>query len=106
LIIMPAKKKGPSMRENQQRKLTMQKIAKGGPQLSGVKKPAPATPSAGRRINPKAAKPKLLSLLLSLLPLVGVVGTFSGVLAIRKLLSQKLTDKRLQSLHLELAVLL
>jgi hypothetical protein len=55
---MPAKKKGPSMRENQQRKLTMQKIAKGGPQLSGVKKPAPATPSAGRRINPKAAKPK------------------------------------------------
>jgi hypothetical protein len=27
---MPAKKKGPSMRENQQRKLTMQKIAKGG----------------------------------------------------------------------------
>jgi hypothetical protein len=56
--IMPAKKKGPSMRENQQRKLTMQKIAKGGPQLSGVKKPAPATPSAGRRINPKAAKPK------------------------------------------------
>ena len=55
---MPAKKKGPSMRENQQRKLTMQKIAKGGKQLSGVKKPAPATPSAGRRINPKAAKPK------------------------------------------------
>jgi hypothetical protein len=36
---MPAKKKGPSMRENQQRKLTMQKIAKGGPQKSGVKKP-------------------------------------------------------------------
>jgi hypothetical protein len=55
---MAPKKKGPSMRENQQRKLTMQKIAKGGPQLSGVKKPAPATPSAGRRINPKAAKPK------------------------------------------------
>jgi hypothetical protein len=55
---MPAKKKGPSMRENQQRKLTMQKIAKGGKQLSGVKKPAPATPSAGRRTNPKAAKPK------------------------------------------------
>jgi hypothetical protein len=52
---MAAKKKGPSMRENQQRKLTMQKIAKGGPQLSGVKKPAP---SAGRRTNPKAAKPK------------------------------------------------
>jgi hypothetical protein len=41
---MAAKKKGPSMRENQQRKLTMQKIAKGGKQLSGVKKPAPATP--------------------------------------------------------------
>jgi hypothetical protein len=55
---MAPKKKGPSMRENQQRKLTMQKIAKGGPQLSGVKKPAPATPSAGRRTNPKAAKPK------------------------------------------------
>ena len=36
---MPAKKKGPSMRENQRRKLTMQKIAKGGPQKSGVKKP-------------------------------------------------------------------
>ena len=36
---MAAKKKGPSMRQNQQRKLTMQKIAKGGPQLSGVKKP-------------------------------------------------------------------
>jgi hypothetical protein len=52
---MAAKKKGPSMRENQQRKMTMQKIAKGGPQLSGVKKPAP---SAGRRTNPKAAKPK------------------------------------------------
>ena len=43
---MAAKKKGPSMRENQQRKLTMQKIAKGGPQLSGVKKPAPAKPAA------------------------------------------------------------
>jgi hypothetical protein len=53
---MPAKKKGPSMRENQQRKLTMQKIAKGGKQLSGVKKPAPAAPSAGRRTNPKAAE--------------------------------------------------
>jgi hypothetical protein len=40
---MPAKKsankKGPSMRQNQQRKLQMQKIAKGGPQKSGVKKP-------------------------------------------------------------------
>ena len=36
---MAAKKKGPSMLENQRRKLTMQKIAKGGPQLSGVKKP-------------------------------------------------------------------
>jgi hypothetical protein len=42
---MPAKKKGPSMRENQQRKLTMQKIAKGGKQLSGVKKPAAAGPT-------------------------------------------------------------
>jgi hypothetical protein len=47
---MPAKKKGPSMLENQRRKLTMQKIAKGGPQLSGVKKPAPATPKAPRAI--------------------------------------------------------
>jgi hypothetical protein len=45
LIVMPAKKKGPSMRENQQRKLTMQKIAKGGKQLSGVKKPAAAGPT-------------------------------------------------------------
>jgi hypothetical protein len=36
---MPAKKKGPSMLESQRRKLTMQKIAKGGRQLSGVKKP-------------------------------------------------------------------
>ena len=47
---MAAKKKGPSMRENQQRKLTMQKIAKGGPQLSGVKKPAPAAPKSPRAI--------------------------------------------------------
>jgi hypothetical protein len=46
---MAAKKKGPSMRENQQRKLTMQKIAKGGPQLSGVKKPAPAKASPSGR---------------------------------------------------------
>jgi hypothetical protein len=38
---MPAKKR-PSMRKNQQRKMMMQKIAKGGPQMSGVKKPAPA----------------------------------------------------------------
>ena len=38
------------MRENQQRKLTMQKIAKGGPQLSGVKKPAPAAPKSPRAI--------------------------------------------------------
>jgi hypothetical protein len=51
---MPAKKKKPSMRENQKRKATMQQIAKGGPQKSGVKKPEP---SAGRRTNPKAAKP-------------------------------------------------
>ena len=35
------------MRENQQRKLTMQKIAKGGSQKSGVKKPAALPP--GRR---------------------------------------------------------
>ena len=37
---MTAKKKGPSMLENQRRKLTMQKIAKGGSQKSGVKKSA------------------------------------------------------------------
>lgn len=46
---MAAKKKGPSMLENQRRKLTMQKIAKGGPQLSGVKKPAPAKASPSGR---------------------------------------------------------
>jgi len=34
---MAPKKKGPSMRTQQQRKLQMQKIAKGGPQLSGTK---------------------------------------------------------------------
>jgi hypothetical protein len=39
---MPAKKRGPTMRQNQERKRTMQQIAKGGPQKSGVKKPAPA----------------------------------------------------------------
>ena len=55
---MPAKK--PSMRENQQRKLTMQKIAKGGPQMSGVKKPAPpkmvnSNSPAMRQIKAKAA---------------------------------------------------
>jgi hypothetical protein len=48
---MPAKKLGPTMRQNQQRKLTMQKIAKGGPQKSGVKKPAAAKPSGSQ---PKA----------------------------------------------------
>jgi len=42
LIIMAPKKKGPSMLESQRRKLMMQKIAKGGVQKSGVKKPAPA----------------------------------------------------------------
>jgi len=50
---MPAKKKGPSMRENQQRKLMMQKIAKGGVQKSGVTKPAPTpkpAPKAPRAI--------------------------------------------------------
>ena len=56
---MPAKKK-PSMRENQQRKMTMQKIAKGGPQMSGVKKPAPpkmvnSNSPAMRQIKAKAA---------------------------------------------------
>ncbi len=34
---MAPKKKGPSMRTQQQRKAQMQKIAKGGPQLSGTK---------------------------------------------------------------------
>jgi hypothetical protein len=57
---MAPKKKGPSMRENQQRKLTMQKIAKGGKQLSGVKKPAPpkmvnSNSPAMRQIKAKAA---------------------------------------------------
>lgn len=49
---MAPKKKGPSMRTQQQRKAQMQKIAKGGPQLSGTKgisgggaKP-PSTPKA------------------------------------------------------------
>lgn len=56
---MPAKKK-PSMRENQQRKRMMQKIAKGGPQKSGVKKPAPpkmvnSNSPAMRKIKAKAA---------------------------------------------------
>jgi hypothetical protein len=37
---MPAKKKRPSLRENQRRKATIQQIAKGGPQKSGVKKPS------------------------------------------------------------------
>ena len=37
------------MRENQQRKLMMQKIAKGGVQKSGVKKPAPAKPAGPAR---------------------------------------------------------
>ena len=43
---MAAKKKGPSMLENQRRKLTMQKIAKGGVQKSGVKKPTAAGPTS------------------------------------------------------------
>jgi hypothetical protein len=46
---MAPKKKGPSMRTQQQRKLQMQKIAKGGPQLSGTKgmtAKAPNTPKA------------------------------------------------------------
>ena len=47
---MAPKKKGPSMRESQARKLMMQKIAKGGPQLSGVKKPAPPAPKSARAI--------------------------------------------------------
>jgi hypothetical protein len=47
---MAPKKKGPSMLESQRRKLMMQKIAKGGPQLSGVKKPAPPTPKSARAI--------------------------------------------------------
>jgi len=66
---MPAKKKGPSVRQNQQRKLTMQKIAKGGPQKSGVRKPSsgPTTADAKtwQKLNQsasaksaKAAEPK------------------------------------------------
>jgi len=52
---MPAKKK-PSMREIQARKMMMQKIAKGGPQMSGVKKPAaPAKPAA----KPSGGRPAL-----------------------------------------------
>jgi hypothetical protein len=55
---MAAKK--PSMRENQQRKMMMQKIAKGGPQMSGVKKPAApkmvnSNSPAMRQIKAKAA---------------------------------------------------
>jgi hypothetical protein len=46
---MPAKKKGPTMRQNQQRKRTMQQIAKGGPQRSGVKKPQAAKPAGATR---------------------------------------------------------
>ncbi len=62
------------MLESQRRKLTMQKIAKGGPQLSGVKKPAPgpttadakswqklnqsASAKAGKAAEPKPAKPR------------------------------------------------
>jgi len=45
---MPAKKK-PSLRETNARKLIMQKIAKGGPQMSGVKKPSPPSPPSGRQ---------------------------------------------------------
>ncbi len=37
------------MRENQKRKATMQQIAKGGPQKSGVRKPAAAKPAAPAR---------------------------------------------------------
>lgn len=61
---MAAKKKGPSLKTVQQRKLQMQKIAKGGPQLSGTKgmsaKPAapaaskPATPSKPSGRQPRA----------------------------------------------------
>ena len=67
---MAPKKKGPSMRESQARKLMMQKIAKGGPQLSGVKKPTAAGPTKadakswqkmnqlGSAKSAKAAEPK------------------------------------------------
>ncbi len=66
---MPAKKKGPSMLESQRRKLQMQKIAKGGVQKSGVKKPSsgPTTADAkswqkmnqlGSAKSAKAAEPK------------------------------------------------
>ncbi len=46
LIKMAPKKKGPTMRTQQQRKLQMQKIAKGGPQLSGTKGISAKTPAA------------------------------------------------------------
>jgi hypothetical protein len=53
---MAPKKKGPTMRTQQQRKLQMQKIAKGGPQLSGTKgissKPTAATPKPAPAATP------------------------------------------------------
>jgi hypothetical protein len=64
---MAPKKKGPSLRTQQQRKAQMQKIAKGGPQLSGTKgisgggakppstpKAAPAGPSKPNGRQPRA----------------------------------------------------
>jgi hypothetical protein len=45
---MAPKKKGPSLRTQQQRKLQMQKIAKGGPQLSGTKGMTAKAPAASK----------------------------------------------------------
>jgi hypothetical protein len=71
-----------------------------------MSKPKPA-PSAGRRINPKAAKPKPAPKPAAKPATPSGGGrNLLGVLAISLLLSQKLIVKRLQSLHLELAVLL
>jgi len=50
---MPAKKRGPTMRQNQERKRTMQQIAKGGPQKSGVRKPTPAKAAGPTRADAK-----------------------------------------------------
>ena len=55
---MAPKKKGPSMRTQQQRKLQMQKIAKGGPQLSGTKGMTAKSPaSAAKTSSPQRALP-------------------------------------------------
>jgi len=63
---MAAKKKGPSLKTVQQRKLQMQKIAKGGPQLSGTKgmsaKPAaPAAPKPATPSKPSGRQPRAIT---------------------------------------------